>query len=342
MSDHIARPRGARLGRVLLAGAIVVTYGTAAWDTPHAAEPIQNRVDTPRPHWSVDGGGPAHLTPPRAALGPAEAVSEPDAAPAAPAGPELGIPDIVLNAYRQAGNRAAQRESSCHLPWQLLAAIGKVESNHAENGAVDTAGTATRPILGPALDGSNGYAAIPSGQPGSRWARAIGPMQFIPSTWNAWAADGNGDGTADPENVYDATAAAADYLCANGRDMSTSDGLRSAILSYNNDPRYLVVVSQWYAAYSAGVVAAPDNPDTPQAQDVAVVEPATAPAAPAPPPATAQEPAPAPAAPTPPPARPTPTPPSPSDPVRGLVAGVTGTVTGVLTTLLPATGRQQR
>ena len=68
-------------------------------------------------------------------------------------------------------------------------------------------------ILGPVLDGSDGNAAITDTDRGrydgdTRWDRAVGPMQFIPSTWASWGRDGNGDGTLDPENIFDAALAA--------------------------------------------------------------------------------------------------------------------------------------
>jgi hypothetical protein len=92
-------------------------------------------------------------------------------------------------------------------------------------------------------------------------------MQFIPSTWRNWASDGNHDGIADPENIYDASLAAARYLCADGRDLATRTGLQSAILSYNDSVAYLNLVSAWLTAYQSGItevadVSAPANPPT--------------------------------------------------------------------------------
>ena len=46
-------------------------------------------------------------------------------------------------------------------------------------------------------------------------------MQFIPSTWALYGADGNGDGVADPFNIFDAAAAAAHYLCRAGGNLQT-------------------------------------------------------------------------------------------------------------------------
>src|SRR5207344_1846791 len=83
--------------------------------------------------------------------------------------------------------------------------------------------------------------------------RAVGPMQFIPSTWAGWGVDGNGDGIADPFNIYDAAAAAADYLCAAGGDLRTSAGQQRAIMAYNASTSYLSIVLSYEAAYAAGV-----------------------------------------------------------------------------------------
>ena len=47
-------------------------------------------------------------------------------------------------------------------------------------------------------------------------------MQFIPSTWMIYGADGNGDGIKDPFNIFDAALAAANYLCDAGGDLSTT------------------------------------------------------------------------------------------------------------------------
>jgi len=184
-----------------------------------------------------------------------------------------GIPGMVLIAYQRAANSMTARAPRCGIPVALLAAIGKVESGHARGGQVDTGGTALHPILGPMLNGA-GFAAIGDTDGGrldgsATWDRAVGPMQFIPSTWRNWAADGNADGVADPENVFDASLAAASYLCA-GRDLTTSAGLDAAILSYNHSDAYLSLVRAWVAVYS-GV--GTETVDLPDIRDVAGTKP---------------------------------------------------------------------
>ncbi|WP_030985475.1 lytic transglycosylase domain-containing protein [Streptomyces sp. NRRL WC-3744] len=176
---------------------------------------------------------------------------------------EAGIPATVLDAYKKAEAELRSAKPGCNLPWQLLAAIGKVESGHARGGQVDADGTTVGRILGPQLDG-NGFALIPDTDDGafdgnSTYDQAVGPMQFIPSTW-AWAGrDGNGDGKKDPNNVYDAALAAGHYLCRNGWDMSTESGLHSAILSYNNSQDYLNLVLNWLEYYRKGSHSIPDG-----------------------------------------------------------------------------------
>ncbi|MEY9873019.1 hypothetical protein ABH931_002500 [Streptacidiphilus sp. MAP12-33] len=158
-----------------------------------------------------------------------------------------GIPALVMTAYLDAQHAITISDPGCHLRWQMLAGIGEVESGQAGGGALTPDGTTRTPILGPALDGTNGNAAIPA--PGGGWVRAEGPLQFLPSTWATWGVDGNGDGVADPNNIFDAALAAGHYLCANGRDLATSAGLDAAILSYNNSAGYLATVTAWIAYY---------------------------------------------------------------------------------------------
>ncbi|MFF7988897.1 lytic transglycosylase domain-containing protein [Kitasatospora xanthocidica] len=204
----------------------------------------------------ADGGGTVQLPQPPGTL-----PGAPAAGPFAATGPAL--PATVLAAYRQAETSLAQRTPGCHLPWQLLAAIGQVESGHANGGRVDAAGTTLTPILGPALDG-NGFAAIADTDGGrydgdSRWDRAVGPMQFIPSTWASWGVDANGDGKADPNNIFDAAEAAGRYLCAGGRDLADPAQLDRAVLSYNQSGEYLRTVRSWMAHYGSGTVTSVPN-----------------------------------------------------------------------------------
>ncbi|MFJ8182364.1 lytic murein transglycosylase [Streptomyces sp. NPDC096105] len=190
---------------------------------------------------------------------------------AAPASPVLhrevhaqsGVPATVLRAYRAAETSVAGTDPGCRLSWELLAAIGKVESGQARGGAVDRNGTTLGRITGPALDG-RGFALIRDTDGGAHdgdtvYDRAVGPMQFLPSTWASWGTDGNGDGRADPNNIFDAALAAGHYLCAGDRDLSRPADLDRAVLSYNHSRAYLRLVRYWLAFYSHGVHAVPDG-----------------------------------------------------------------------------------
>ncbi|MFD7440310.1 lytic transglycosylase domain-containing protein [Streptomyces sp. NPDC059909] len=176
---------------------------------------------------------------------------------------EAGIPATVLAAYKQAETALAASDPACRLPWQLLAAIGKVESGQARGGRVDANGTTTSPILGPVLNGV-GFANISDTDNGAydgdrTHDRAVGPMQFIPSTWETWGQDANNDGRRDPNNIYDAALAAGKYLCAGGRDLSRQADLDRAILSYNHSQEYLRTVLSWFEYYKRGSHQVPDG-----------------------------------------------------------------------------------
>jgi hypothetical protein len=218
---------------------------------------VSNTVGKPRPVLAVDGGHPLFLQPP-----PDIAASKPLAAgSSAPriSLPAYGIPVSVFSSYLRAADSLAVSAPSCRLTWPVLAGIGRVESNHARNGDVAPNGDMVHPIFGPPLNGSNGTAT--TRDQNGNWVRAVGPMQFLPSTWVKWGADGNGDGRTDPENVFDASLAAGRYLCADSSLLSTSGGLHDALLRYNNSEKYADTVTQWIRAYEDGGVPVPDQPN---------------------------------------------------------------------------------
>ncbi|MEV4150362.1 lytic murein transglycosylase [Amycolatopsis sp. NPDC049691] len=204
----------------------------------------------------------------------------------------LGIPASMLKAYQNAAAILAKEQPNCHLDWALIASIGRIESNHARGGYVNANGDTLEPILGPVLNGAGAFAAIPDTDGGKYdgdpvWDRAVGPTQFIPSTWRGYASDGNGDGVSNPNNIYDEALATARYLCSGGLDLSTDAGQRLAVRRYNNSQSYVDTVMAWAAAYRGGVAQLPDSQvpiGTPNAPDAAAAGgPVGAPAPPAPP-----------------------------------------------------------
>jgi hypothetical protein len=265
---------GARFGRRLRRGATTTAVAAAAVAALSASQapgithatagegPGTNGAapDVPPSDESATGDSPYYtdLPPLRTPGKPATSIDLPATGPA-----EAGIPATVLAAYKRAEATIAASDPGCRVPWQLLAAIGKVESGQARGGRVDAQGTTLSPILGPVLNGV-GFANISDTDNGaydgdSRYDRAVGPMQFIPSTWATWGQDANGDGRRDPNNVYDAALAAGRYLCAGNRDLTVAADLDAALLSYNRSREYVRTVLSWYGYYKRGSHTVPDG-----------------------------------------------------------------------------------
>lgn len=150
------------------------------------------------------------------------------------------FPLVALDAYFRGATTLASEDPSCGVRWWALAGISRVEGRHGTYGgsALEADGDVTRPIIGiplPAVGETDG--GLLDGDP--TVDHAVGPMQFIPSTWRRWGRDGNGDGVADPQNLYDGALSAAAYLCASGPGLDTDAGLRRAYFSYNHSRAYV-------------------------------------------------------------------------------------------------------
>ncbi|MEU4771309.1 lytic murein transglycosylase [Micromonospora sp. NPDC023644] len=164
---------------------------------------------------------------------------------AAQVGPKVGISPVAVQAYGYAEVVLAQTNRSCGLSWTTLAAIGFVESGHGQaNGArLGQDGKALPEIIGLPLDGNGGRMRIPDTDRGLLdkdpvLDRAIGPMQFIPTTWQEIGADADNDGVKDPHDLDDAALAAGNYLCKGSRNLTIPADWWNAILSYNDVRRY--------------------------------------------------------------------------------------------------------
>ncbi|SDE16580.1 Transglycosylase SLT domain-containing protein [Rhodococcus tukisamuensis] len=171
----------------------------------------------------------------------------------------LGIGTLALEAYGYAAAVMAQSRPDCGIGWTTVAGIAGVESRHGtyRGSSVAPDGTVSPPIRGIPLDGGPGVAEIPDTDGGARDGdavhdRAMGPLQFIPETWQRWGVDANGDGVVDPDNIDDAALTAARYLCARGGDLTTADGWQRALMAYNLSGEYLSDVRDRAAAYSVG------------------------------------------------------------------------------------------
>ncbi len=144
-------------------------------------------------------------------VGPGEVVvARPE--PAAPSAVPKGRPATYRDLYVQSAGRCRG------LSWTVLAAIGQVESGHGRNNGPSSAG-------------------------------ALGPMQFLPSTWATYGVDGDGNGTVDIGDPYDAVPAAADYLCRYGAGRG-GQALYDAVFAYNHLDSYVQTVLDLAGKYS--------------------------------------------------------------------------------------------
>ncbi len=199
-----------------------------------------------------------------------------------------GLTTVAYDAYTRTARALGEEQPKCGLRWELLAAIGRTESNHGA-GRIDANGDTT-PILGPPIGPDTD---------GGEWDtdptqdHAVGPMQFIPSTWRKWGADGNADTRTDPNNIFDETLAAGRYLCAAAGELTllTREGVAAAIWSYNPNEEYLRLVGARFEALANDLAAGwfsganlPVPPDASVADPGGVTGGGTAPPADPPPP----------------------------------------------------------
>ena len=170
-----------------------------------------------------------------------------------------GIPSAALAAYQRAEAVINAADTSCELPWQLIAAIGRVESDHGRFGGnvLSDDGVAEPGIYGIALNGRNNTQRITDTDAGQydsdeKYDRAVGPMQFIPSTWTVVGVDGDNDGKRNPQDIDDAALATAVYLCSGDDDLSAEKGQRASVYRYNHSNDYVDLVLSIMQAYMDG------------------------------------------------------------------------------------------
>lgn len=268
---------------IALAGLVpagLVTAATSAGATEYipfvsaktspAAQESNSVVETPQPIAQDQQAQPVA----QAGLPVPAEVPAPAPVPEIPPTPELptnlavspiAIPVVNVSAYKNAERILAQQQPGCGISWTLIAGIGRVESTHANNGKVDDSGELHEPILGPRLNGTlAGNQVIRDTDGGAldgdtEYDRAVGPMQFLPSTWNLYHADGNGDGVSDPQNLFDAALATGMYLCDDATNMRDLGATTKAILRYNNSMAYVANVLAWSAGYATGIVPSSDQ-----------------------------------------------------------------------------------
>ncbi|MGW0825239.1 C40 family peptidase [Streptomyces sp. NPDC002845] len=175
-------------------------------------------------------------------------------------GSAADIPPRMLTAYKKAVQQVGKHVPTCQgMRWPILAGIAKVESNHAIGRNIAAGGDIRPRIYGVLLNGSGagGNTTVFPDTDNGRWdgtatgERAVGPFQFLPSTWEGVGKDTGGDKAADPHNADDAALGAAIYLCGNGRDLTKRAQLKAAILQYNHSNEYVANVLGWIDQYTA-------------------------------------------------------------------------------------------
>ncbi|GAB35942.1 lytic transglycosylase domain-containing protein [Gordonia otitidis] len=244
------RSRGPLIGAALIpiVGAMTVAAGANADEGAlGAAQPTPTHTQAAASPSTADKAPVAHTaTHAEPVVATHEVTATPPPPPPLPASVTDGaVPQVAFEAYRHAADAMAHDQPQCGIPWTLIAGIGKVESHHANEGDATPDGTLKSPIYGPVLDGSLAGNQVITDTDGGRLDgdsthdRAVGPMQFIPSTWEKYGADGNGDGKIDPQNLFDAALTTARYLCDGHLDLRNQASEATAVLRYNNSMDYV-------------------------------------------------------------------------------------------------------
>lgn len=245
------RPRARRLSwivAVLVVGSLLALVALDAvrdrfraeradgFSLPTATAPPDPGVDPPPVRLLPPGAEPRSPAGPQRQLGDwASSMSE-----------ELDIPGAALEAYGYAAVALAESDPECEVSWPVLAGIGAVETHHGRyaGAELDNTGRTSEPIRGVALDGTGDVRLIRDTDGGRLdgdpvYDRAVGPMQFIPTTWQRWGRDADGDGAADPDDIDDAAMSAARYLCESGGDLRDAEHFWNALLEYNASADYV-------------------------------------------------------------------------------------------------------
>ncbi len=169
------------------------------------------------------------------------------------------VPAVAMQAYGRAQRILAASDPECGLSWWMLAAIGRVESDHGRYGGatLDDEGFTSKSIRGLPLDGTGGVGRVPDTDHGrldgdAKVDRAMGPMQFIPATWKEVGVDADGDGERNPDNIFDAATGAGVYLCSGDTDLRDPDQFATALHYYNPSDEYVALVSRLANAYRMG------------------------------------------------------------------------------------------
>lgn len=241
-NPHVRGLPLARLAAPALLVAAGLSLGAVHWPPPRAPRTVADQVGYAGPTAVMPFAATPHTYPfqtrtieVRRSVGPATGqvvtlTSSLDVTPGT-------VPRRVLAAYVNATHLTNVGDPTCLLRWQMLAGIGFIESDNALGGGSANPhwnGVAKPAIFGPLVKGKG---------------RAIGPMQIMASTWAVYAADGNHDGVRNPQDIDDASLAAAHYLCAAAQALNEPKHLIRALHAYNHSYTYVRAVLTAIASY---------------------------------------------------------------------------------------------
>lgn len=242
----------AAVAGLLMGGPRVEQAAPPAAEPEAAGEPHAEADSADAPAAADDAAGDA------AGADPADAPAAADPEWLARVAADTGIPKRALSAYASAALTLASEQPECRLGWNMLAGIGSVESDHGRiNGSrLLPSGQTTPRIIGVPLDGTR-FIATPDTDGGAidgdaEWDRAVGPMQFIPQTWEMFGRDGNGDGRVEIDQIDDAALSAAALLCDPGLDLTIGEHWIAALDGYNPSAAYnndVADAAERYARY---------------------------------------------------------------------------------------------
>lgn len=156
-------------------------------------------------------------------------------------------PTEVVMAYQRAAT-VINAAAPCNLDWMVLAALGKLASNHGQG-----------PAVGRPLNGRAGRSRVSDTDAGAldgnpRWDAPVGPMGLLPEVWSRVAVDADGDSVRDVNDIHDATLGVAVLLCAGGADLSDAEALGAALRGYDASPGFPRSVRRLVAGYQAEAV----------------------------------------------------------------------------------------
>jgi hypothetical protein len=173
--------------------------------------------------------------------------------------PDL-LPPVAEAAYVRGAKIINEAMGRCHLPWEVLAGVGWIESGHGTAGGLwlTESGDMSQPMFGPASSATDTDGGEIDESPSID--RGVGPLQFMPMLWVVNGVDSNGDGRRDPQNIDDAALSLGTFLCAGEVDLAADNALRYALGRFNGVDGYaerVILAADFYRAHPTELESGP-------------------------------------------------------------------------------------